>query len=523
MATTGTECIIASQIPGTRFVAPGPDVAMQPPAFPVVRAEPPAANAAPCSWRTRTCRIRCSEKNASCTGMIVPPGYPNATSTPSATRVSITICAPLVCCELIAASLRHALRLVGLEPRHQAAQLPADFFDEMSARFLPEFRKLRLPRGMLGDPFLRERPALDIGQDLLHLRPHVLVDDPRAARVVAVLRRIADRVAHPLDPALVHQIDDQLELVQALEVRHLGSVARFDEGLEAGGDERARPAAEDGLFTEEIGLRLLAEAGLENPGLSPADRRGERQRDLACVAAGILMHRDQARDAPPVCVFRAHQATRAFRSDHEDVDVFGRDDRPEMDPEPMRKGQILPRLHVRRDRLHVHRRLFFVGDEHMDDVASPRSLVGRDDFEALLTSLVRRARTLAQTDDDGHPAVAQVLRLSFTLAAEADDGDRLIGDLPQIGVGVVQGLHASPLIITKPPAQDRRGASGEFFTTSLLERQPAPIPRGTADKAYEYKKSTGQHFAVTLSCRAFARQPFYGFTAPDERARHAAP
>ena len=43
-------------------------------------------------------------------------------------------------------------------------------------------------------------------------------DDLRPARVVAVLGGVADRVAHVVEPALIDQVDDQLQLVQALEV-----------------------------------------------------------------------------------------------------------------------------------------------------------------------------------------------------------------------------------------------------------------------------------------------------------------
>jgi hypothetical protein len=56
MATIGTESMYASAIGVTRLVAPGPEVAMQTPTFPVACAYPVAAWPAPCSWRTRMCR-----------------------------------------------------------------------------------------------------------------------------------------------------------------------------------------------------------------------------------------------------------------------------------------------------------------------------------------------------------------------------------------------------------------------------------------------------------------------------------
>ena len=61
----------------------------------------------------------------------------------------------------------------------------------------------------------------------------VLVDDLRADRVRSVLGGVGDRVVHALDAAFPDQVDDQLQLVQALVVGDLGLVARLDERLEA--------------------------------------------------------------------------------------------------------------------------------------------------------------------------------------------------------------------------------------------------------------------------------------------------
>ena len=81
-------------------------------------------------------------------------------------------------------------------------------------------------------------PALDLREDLLHLRLRLVGDDARAAGHVAVLGGVGDRVAHAGDALLVHEVDDELHLVQALEVRRLGLVAGLDERLEPGPHER---------------------------------------------------------------------------------------------------------------------------------------------------------------------------------------------------------------------------------------------------------------------------------------------
>ena len=76
---------------------------------------------------------------------------------------------------------------------------------------------------------------------------------------------------HLGEAALVHQVDDQLELVQALEIGDLGLVAGGDQRLEAGDDQLAGAAAEHRLLAEQIGLGLLAEAGLDRAGIGAAD------------------------------------------------------------------------------------------------------------------------------------------------------------------------------------------------------------------------------------------------------------
>ena len=122
-----------------------------------------------------------------------------------------------------------------------------------------------------------------------------LGDHALAARVVAVLGGVGDREAHPGEPLLVHQVDDQLELVQALEVGHLGVIAGLDERLEAGLDELGGAAAEHRLLAEQVGLGLVLEARLDHAAARAADALGVGQRQRARVAGGVLLDGDQAR------------------------------------------------------------------------------------------------------------------------------------------------------------------------------------------------------------------------------------
>ena len=57
MHTIGDESSIAVAMPVTMLVAPGPEVAIATPTSPLARAYPSAMWVAPCSCRTRTCRI----------------------------------------------------------------------------------------------------------------------------------------------------------------------------------------------------------------------------------------------------------------------------------------------------------------------------------------------------------------------------------------------------------------------------------------------------------------------------------
>src|SRR5439155_8534687 len=118
---------------------------------------------------------------------------------------------------------------------------------------------------------LREGAAPDVGEDLTHALADPVVDHTRSALIVAPLGGVGDAEAHPRQAALVYQIDDELQLVQALEVRDLGLVPGFDERLVAALHELGDAAAQDRLLAEEVGLGLLLERGLDDPWLRGAD------------------------------------------------------------------------------------------------------------------------------------------------------------------------------------------------------------------------------------------------------------
>ena len=81
---------------GDQVGGPGPDVAMHTPTRPVAAAKPCAAWPAPCSWRTRMCRIL-ESISGSYAGRIAPPGMPKMSVTPAASSDVTRLCAPVIC------------------------------------------------------------------------------------------------------------------------------------------------------------------------------------------------------------------------------------------------------------------------------------------------------------------------------------------------------------------------------------------------------------------------------------------
>src|SRR6185437_14009861 len=66
------------------------------------------------------------------------------------------------------------------EPRHHLAELAADLLDRVLLLERAPLVQRRRALAVLGDPFLGVRAVLDVAEDALHFRAHLVVDDPRA-------------------------------------------------------------------------------------------------------------------------------------------------------------------------------------------------------------------------------------------------------------------------------------------------------------------------------------------------------
>ena len=328
----------------------------------------------------------------------------------------------------------------------------------------------RLERGLvdlvLEHPVAGELARLDVGQDALHLGLRLGRDDARAGDVLAVLGGVGDRVVHVGDAALVDEVDDQLHLVQALEIGHLGRVARLDQGLEAGLDELDEAAAEHHLLAEQVGLALLLEGGLDDAGAAAADGGGVGEAEVVRVAGGVLRDGDEAGHAAAALVLGAHRVARALRRDHQHVEVLARLDQVEVDVEAVREHQRRALLHVRRELVAVDVGLQLVRRQHHDDVGPFRGLGDRQhldagSFSALAAEAEPVRRATATSFDAG---IAQVEGVGVALAAIADDGDLLALDQVDVGVAIVIDAHGacSPSVL--------RGCAQAALAMSLAAR-----------------------------------------------------
>src|SRR5215211_2501381 len=323
------------------------------------------------------------------------------------------------------------------QPGHHPAQGLAGLLDRVVGPGLAHAGEVGPALVVLVDPFAGEGPGLDLGQDAAHLGLDPVVDDAGAAGVVAVLGRVRHRVAHAGQAALVHQVDDQLELVQALEVGDLGLVAGLGQGLEAGLDERGGAAAEDGLLAEQVGLGLLLEGGDQGPGPGPADRPGVALGQVPGLAGGVLGDRDQHRGALAVLELAPDQVAGALGGDHGHVHGLGHLDVAEVDVEAVGEEQGVAGAEVGGDVASVQVPLHGVGDQHHDQVGPGRRLGRAGHGQPGRLGLGPAGRALGQPDPDLAARVVQREGVGVALGAVAEHGDLAGLDQAEVGVVVV--------------------------------------------------------------------------------------
>ena len=225
-----------------------------------------------------------------------------------------------------------------------------------------------------------------------------------------------------------------------LEVGHLGLVAGLDENLVAVLDELGDAAAQDVLLTEQVGLGLLAEGGLNGPGAGAANGLGVGQHQRPGGPGGVLLDADQHRHAAPGLELAAHGVAGALGGDHNDVVVGGGLNVAEVDIEAVGEEQRGTGLEVGLDLVAVQLGLDLVRGQDRHDVGPGHGLGDRLDGQPGLLGLGDGAGALTQAHHDLHAGVPQVEGMGVALGAVADDRDLLGLDDAQVRVVVVELL-----------------------------------------------------------------------------------
>src|SRR5574343_1666789 len=332
-------------------------------------------------------------------------------------------------------------QLVLLDPRHHVAQLAADRFDRMHGIQATASRHARVIGTALEDEHLGVFAGLDALQRIAHGFTGLGVDDFRTGHVLAILGIVRDRVVHVGDAASVHQVDDQLQFVQAFEVSHFRRITDLGQGLETHLDQLDGTAAEHGLFAEQVGFGFFAEVGFDDATLGAAVSSGVGQGNVLGLAGNVLVDGDQGRHAATLQVLGTNGVTGALRGDHDHVEVGARDDLVVMHIEAVGESKRGALLDVRLDVVFVDFGNVFVRQKDHDEVSGSNSILDFGNIQAGAFGLGPGGTALAQADRDVDAGVTQVLRVGMTLGTVTNDGDFLALDQGEVGVLVVINFH----------------------------------------------------------------------------------
>ena len=325
----------------------------------------------------------------------------------------------------------------GVEEGHGLAEFGAYLFDLVGGFLLADAGELFAAGLVLVDELFGEGAVLDLGEELLHGLLGLIGDDAWAGFVVAPLGGVGDGVAHVLEAAAVHEVDDELELVEDLEVGEFGLVAGFYEGLEARFDEGGGSAAENGLLAEEVGFGLFGEGGLEDSGAGTADALGVGECEGEGVAAGVLLDGYEAGDAAAFGEDLTDAVAGALGGYEGDVDRLGRGDGAEADVEAVGEHEGLAGTQIGLDVGVVDLGGGLVGGEVHDDVGPLGDFGYGADDEAGFAGLLGAGGVGAEAYADVDAGVLEVEGVGVALGAVADDGYLLALDDGEVCVCVV--------------------------------------------------------------------------------------
>ena len=229
--------------------------------------------------------------------------------------------------------------------------------------------------------------------------------------------------------------------MEDLEVGHLRGIAGLGEGLESALDELGLSTAEDCLLSEEVGVGLVVEGGLEDTCAGGSKSLCKSECDLLCVSGDILVDADESGDSESLSEHDPLHVSGGLGCHHDDIDVCRGDDELVGDCESVCELEGCTLFEVGLDVLLVDVGLDLVGQEHHDDVCVFDCISELCDFESVLLGLVPGFSVLPCSDGDIHSRVVEAECLCPSLGSVSEDGDFLSVEDLQVCVIVMVKLH----------------------------------------------------------------------------------
>ncbi len=323
----------------------------------------------------------------------------------------------------------------------------ADDFDTVSGVVTTLGSHRRVAGCAFADEHFGVFAVLNTFQGVAHSLTRLGVDNFRASHVLAVFGVVGDRVVHVGDTAFVHEVNDQLQFVQAFEVGHFRRIASFNQGFETGFNQFNGTTAQNSLLAEQVGFGLVLEGGFDDTGTTATNTRCVGQRNVFGVARSVLVDRDQVRDTAAFNELGTHGVARRFRRNHDHVEVSAWHNLVVVNREAVGEGQGGALLDVRLDFVLVQRGLELVRGQDHDQVGSSNSGSNVSYFQTMGFGLGNSGRAFTQTNSDVNAGIFQVASLCVTLGTVADDGDFLALDDRQVTIFIVINFHEVPLYI----------------------------------------------------------------------------
>ena len=125
--------------------------------------------------------------------------------------------------------------------------------------------------------------------------------------------------------------------MDTLEVCISGIVTSLNQSLETSLHQSTYAATQNCLLTEQIGLGLGSECGLQNACSFAADTQCISQCQILSLTGCILLYSDQTGNTLTSLILTSYCMTRCLRSDHCNVNILWWFDASEMDIETMSK------------------------------------------------------------------------------------------------------------------------------------------------------------------------------------------